>query len=207
MERPENRPLLHDLRVVSRSAAFYRNPVLAGALALYPVAAAGVGMRNAAALSVLFVLTALPVQAALCLTGMLFPAWARPAAVLAACAVFWVPAALAAERLVPGSLDALGTAACLTACSSALYVRAAGYAPEHILPAALADAVGYSLGFAGVLFLVSAARQLWLEGGPWGGPAGGGAGLPFAGFLLLGFLAALLRAIRLRRARRAEKEG
>jgi Na+-translocating ferredoxin:NAD+ oxidoreductase RnfE subunit len=207
MRHPENRLFLRRLGIIFRNGALFRNPVLVGALGLYPVAAAGFGLRNAAALCILFTLTALPVQLLLCLLGLVLPRWARPAAVLAAAAVFYLPAARAAEGLLPGSVGALGMAAYLTACNSVLYARACRYAPEHILPAAAADALGYSAGFAGVLLLVSAARQLWLKGGPWGGPAGDGAGLPFAGFLLLGFLAALMQGINLRRSKRYAGEG
>jgi Na+-translocating ferredoxin:NAD+ oxidoreductase RnfE subunit len=183
----------------------FRNPVLAGALGLYPVVAAGCGMRNATALSLLFLIIALPTQLLLCLAGMLLPRWARPAAVLLLSAVFYLPAARAVEWLFPGSLADLGMAAALMACNSIVYARASEYAPEHILLAAAADAAGCSVGFAGVICLVSAMREYWLTGGLWGtGVSGIGEGLdaPFAGFLLLGFLAALMRQVNIQRERR-----
>lgn len=197
--------------VIFRSGLLSRNPVLVGALGLYPVAAAGFGLKNAAALSLLFILIAIPSEIVLCLAGLLVPKWARPGAVLLVTAVFYVPAVLALRRLMPGAPDDFGMAAALMTCNSVLYSRAEEYAPEHILPAVLADAVGCSFGFAAVLCLVAAVRELWLTGGVWGrGFTGRGVGsgmdLPFAGFLLAGLLAALVQRMNLRRSERGARE-
>lgn len=193
------------------NGVLFRNPVLVGALGLYPVAAAGFGMQNAAALSILFVFLALPSQLLLCLVGMLIPKWARPAAVLLVTAAFYLPAARAVQRLLPGSMESLGMAAALMACNSILYSRAEEYAPEHIFLAVGADALGCSAGFAAVICLVSALREFWLTGGVWssgtpGSGIGAGLDLPFAGFLLAGLLAALVQWINIRRADRDPRE-
>lgn len=210
---------MNNSRVFSREAGMifwngvlFRNPVLVGALGLYPVAAAGFGLKNAAALSILFVIIAIPSQIVMCLLGMLVPKWARPAAALLATAAFYIPAALAVQWLMPGYLDNLGMAAALTACNSILYSRAEEYAPEHILLAVSADAVGCSFGFAAVICLISSLREIWLTGGVWdSGPSGGGIGsglnLPFAGFLLAGILAALVQWFNIRRSERYTQEG
>lgn len=193
---------LREAGAIFRNGAFFRNPVLVGALGLYPVAAAGFGLKNAAALALLFVLTAFPSQLLMCFLGMLLPKWARPAAALLATAAFYLPAAAAAEALMPDAVTGLGMAAGLMACNSVLYSRAEEYAPEHILLAVAADAAGCSVGFAGVICLVAALRQLWLTGG-----SGQGADLPFAGFLLMGFLAAVVQGVNVRRSKRFSGEG
>lgn len=209
---------MNNRRVISHGAGaifwngmLFRNPVLVGALGLYPVAAAGFGLKNAASLSILFVLIALPSQLLLCLLGMLIPKWARPAAVLLATAAFYIPAARAVQWLMPGSLESLGMAAALMACNSIIYSRTEEYAPEHILLAVSADALGCSLGFAAVICLISVLRELWLTGGVWdSGAVGDGIGLglnlPFAGFILAGLLAALIQQINIRRADRYSQE-
>ena len=193
--------------VIFRSGLLFRNPVLVGALGLYPIVAAGFGLKTAVALSLLFLLIAIPSELVLCACGLFVPKWARPAVVLLVTAVFYVPAMLALGRLMPGTADTLGMAAALTTCNSLLYSRAEEYAPEHIFPAVLADAAGCSVGFAGVFCLVASVRELWLTGGVWNlGMAGAGVGsgldLPFAGFLLLGLFAALAQRINLRRSGR-----
>lgn len=183
----EWKPLLREARPIFRNGLFDRNPVLAAALGLYPIIAGGLSLRSAGALSLLFFFIALPSQLLLCAFGMLVPKWMRPAAVLLATGIFYLPAALAVRAILPGSIERLGTAAALMVCCSALYARAEEYAPEHVFPAVTADVLGCSAGFAAAAFLVSGVREAWL------GSIGGGADLPFAGFLLLGLFAALLQ--------------
>ena len=194
---------LREAGAIFQNGACFRNPVLVGALGLYPVAAAGFGLGNAGALALLFVLTAFPSQLLMCFLGMLLPKWARPAAALLATAAFYLPASAATAALMPGAMTGLGMAAGLMACNSVLYSRAEEYAPEHILLAVAADAAGCSVGFAGVVCLVAALRQLWLAGGL----SGQGPDLPFAGFLLMGFLAAAVQGVNVRRSRRFSGEG
>lgn len=198
--------------LIFRSGFLFRNPVAVGALGLFPVVAAGTGLKNAAALSFLFLLISVPSELVLCAAGMLIPKWIRPAAVLFLSAVFYVPAALVLGRVMPGSIDRLGLAAALMTCNSVLYSRAEEYAPEHIFPAVLADAAGCTAGFTAVICLVASFRELWLTGGVWGhGTAGEGIGLgldfPFAGFLLVGLLAALIQKLNLQREERGTREG
>lgn len=184
----------------------FRNPVLIGALGMYPLAAAAWNLKNAAALSVLFAAIALPSGLVLCLCGMLVPRWFRPGLVLLVTALFYVPAAYLTDRLLPGSAADLGMAGGLMICNSVIFSRAEEYAPEHVAAAVVSDALGCSLGFAALAYLLAAARGLWLGGGIPGlsrPPVGRGADLPFAGFILLGFLAALVQWINRRRAERA----
>ena len=118
-------------------------------------------------------------------------------AVLACSAVCWVPAALLMDRWFPGSLNALGTAAVLQIANSMVLSRLNEYAPTHIFPAVLADALGCMLG-GGLLICLQAALRSWLRGADlWSGsaelpgPLGDAPSLPFFGFLILGFLSFL----------------
>ena len=120
--------------LIFRSGFLFRNPVAVGALGLFPVVAAGTGLKNAAALSFLFLLISVPSELVLCAAGMLIPKWIRPAAVLFLSAVFYVPAALVLGRVMPGSIDRLGLAAALMTCNSVLYSRAEEYAFPQCSP-------------------------------------------------------------------------
>lgn len=196
--------------VIFRSGLIFRNPVLVGALGLYPIVAAGFGLKNAVVLSLLFLLIAIPSEIVLCVAGLLIPKWARPAVVLLVTAAFYIPAALVLRGMLTDNWDTLSMAAALTTCNSVLYSRAEEYAPEHILPAVMADAAGCAAGFAAVLCLVASVRELWLTGGVWDlgtGGVGGGMNLPFTGFLLIGLLAALVQRINLSRSSRGSREG
>lgn len=198
---------LREAGAIFYNSMFFRNPVLIGALGMYPIAAACFGIKNAVALSVLFAVICLPVSMLLSLFGMLLPRWSRPAVVLALSAVCFLPASMLVRVLLPGAIQELGMAGSLMICNSVVYSRADEYAPDHILLASAADALGCIAGFAATAVAVAAVREIWQKGGLWkitGVGIGSGLDLPFAGFLLLGFLAALVQWINLRRA---EKSG
>jgi Na+-translocating ferredoxin:NAD+ oxidoreductase RnfE subunit len=189
----------------------YKNPVLVGALGLYPVVAAGYNLKNAVELSLLFLFISLPTALLFCLIGEMIPLWIRPGLVLAAAAIFYLPGSWLTEKLIPGSVTALSMFASLMICNSVILSRANDYAPSHIGWAVVADAVGCSVGFSLVICLTGAIRELWLKGGVWHlntgvyGTADAGVSLPFFGFILLAFFAAFVQWLNEKRGRRAEK--
>ena len=85
----KNRLLLRGAVQIFLNGMLFRNPVLVGALGMYPIAAAAWNLKNAAALSVLFLALSLPSSLVLCLLGMLVPRWFRPALVLLVSAAFY----------------------------------------------------------------------------------------------------------------------
>jgi Na+-translocating ferredoxin:NAD+ oxidoreductase RnfE subunit len=199
-----NRLSLHSTGVIFKSGLLFRNPVLVGALGLFPIVSAATGLKDAVALSLLFVMIAVPSELLFCAVGLLIPKWIRPAAILLVSAVLYIPAFWVLQQWMPSTANNLGLAASLMTCNSILYSRTEEYAPEHIFPAVFADAFGCSFGFAAVICLVASVRELWLTSGLWGQGSyydgiGSGLNLPFAGFLLLGLLSALVQKINLRR--------
>ncbi|WP_411675799.1 Rnf-Nqr domain containing protein [Caproicibacter sp.] len=206
-----NRLVLRGAGSIFLNGLLFRNPVLIGALGMYPVAAAAWSLKNAAALSVLFFAVSLPTSLVLSALGMLVPRWFRPGLVLLVSAGFYIPAGYLANLLIPGSVTSLGMAAGLMICNSVVYSRAEEYAPEHVAVAAAADSLGCSAGFSAVAFLVSMLRSALL--GTFRLPAGIGfvigraADLPFAGFLAVGFLAALIQWVNRLRAGGAQRIG
>lgn len=210
MKRKE---LLRQTRKIFQVSFFSRNPVLAAALGLYPIVAAGYNLRNAVELSLLFLFIALPTGLFLCLTGEMVPIWVRPALALFSSAVFYLPAAWLIEHIIPGSVAALGMFGGLMICNSVILSRANEYAPTHIGWAVAADAAGCAAGFSLVICLSGVLRELWLKGSVWGvntgvyGTGDSGVSLPFFGFILVGFLAAFLQWMNRRRGERAQKKG
>ncbi|WBY64394.1 MAG: Electron transport complex protein RnfE [Thermocaproicibacter melissae] len=195
---------LHNTGVIFKSGLLFRNPVLVGALGLFPIVSAATGLKNGVALSVLFLMISVPSELLFCAIGLLIPKWIRPAAILLVSAVFYIPAFWVLQQWMPSTANNLGLAAALMTCNSILYSRTEEYAPEHIFPAVLADAFGCSFGFAAVVCLVGSVRELWLTRDLWGHGSfydgiGSGLNLPFAGFLFLGLLSAVVQKINLRR--------
>ena len=203
--------ILRETSTIFWNGLFFKNPVLIGALGLYPIVAAGYNLRNAVELSLLFLFIALPTSLLLCLVGEWIPLWFRPGLVLLTSAVFYLPAAWLTEQLIPGSIAALGMFASLMICNSAILSRANDYAPTHIGWAVAADALGCSIGFALVICLSASVRELWLKGSLWHTNTGiygtfdKSVSLPFFGFILLGFLAALMQWMNQKREQRAEE--
>lgn len=200
-----NRILIRGTRSIFFNGLLFRNPILIGALGMYPIAAAAYSVKNAAALSILFIAVSLPVSLTLCLAGMLVPRWFRPALVLLVSAGFYIPAGYVTNLLMPGSVSSLGMVAGLTICNSVIYSRAEEYAPEHLVAAAVADSLGCSAGFALTAYLVALLRGAAREGFYFPGGLkfvmGHAAEMPFAGLLLIGFLAALVQWMNRLRAR------
>lgn len=200
--------LLRETGTIFLNGAFFKNPVLVGALGLYPVVAGGYNMRNAVELSLLFLFLTLPLSLLLCLVGEMMPLWIRPGLVLTVSAVLYLPAAWLTEKLLPGSVTALGMFAALMIGNSMILSRANDYAPTHIGWAVAADALGCSAGFAAVICLSAAIRELWLKGSLWHtnmgvyGTADAGVSLPFFGFLLLGFFAAFVQWVNEKRGKK-----
>jgi Na+-translocating ferredoxin:NAD+ oxidoreductase RnfE subunit len=204
--------LLRETGTIFLNGVFYKNPVLVGALGLYPIVAAGYNLRNAVELSILFFLLSLPTALVFCQIGELIPLWLRPGTVLIASAVFYLPASWLTGKLFEDSIAALGMFAGLMICNSVILSRSNDYAPTHIGWAVAADAVGCSVGFTLVICVTAAIREYLLKGGVWHtntgiyGTADAGISLPFFGFILLGFFAAFVQWINEKRSRAAAKK-
>lgn len=199
---------LREVGSVFGNSLLLRNPLLTAALGLYPAAVCA-SLSEALPVACLLVIQSVLAGTILCFVGGLLPDWLRPGAVLLCSAACWIPAAVLMDRWFPGSLAALGMTAFLQIANSMVLSRLNEYAPTHIFPAVLADALGCMLG-SGILICAQAALRGWLlAGDAWdasaqaAGPLGSAPARPFFGFLLLGFLAAIAQAVNARRAKNA----
>lgn len=210
--RADPREALRALREVFENGLLYKNPVLVGAIGLCPVIAGGTTLKNGAALAILLALLLLPTCLICSLVGDKVPMWLRPPAILVLSAALYVPAGLFTERLLPGTLPGLGIYAPLMVANAIITSRAKNFACRHIYYAAVVDAAGCALGFALVILLGSGIRELLAFGTLWDHPLAAAGAVPaaryvFAGFVLVGFFAALVQAVKHHREQAARKGG
>ena len=212
MKRKTKTNELREAWTIFKNGVLFRNPVLIGALGLFPVAAAGYSLKNGAALSLMMVVMMLPVCFVTGLLGNHIPSWLRPGFVLLLSAACYLPAWLLVQEVFPEAARDLGAYAPLMICNSVVLSRANDYAPDHISLAVVADSLGCTLGFSAVICLFSMIRELlssktlWGRGVPFGGTLGSAPALPFFGFLLLGFFAAWVQNVNHRKRRREMKK-
>ena len=197
-----------EIAEIFRNGVIFRNPVLIGALGLFPVATGSFQLKNGVALSVMMFVMMLPVCVISGLIKKRIPSWARPGVILFLSALFYIPAQMLAGLWVPQASLSLLLCAPMMICNSIILSRANDYAPEHILPATIADALGCTIGFSLVTCLFSAIRELLTAGTLWGdAPSNQIVSQPFFGFLMLGFFAAAVQAVNRSRSRKAKRKG
>ena len=205
--KEEKKKKRRELRAIFSNGVLFKNPMLVGALGIYPMLTACHTLRAALELSVILAAMSIPAGLILCFTGNLVPLWARPALAAGVAAVLYIPASALMEWIFPGAIQSLGMVAGMMVVNSMVLSRSAQYAPDHIPSAVLADTVGCSLGGTLVMCLAAFIRE-WLIYGDLklgrisSAYSGEGIAHPFFGFLILGFLAALVQYINRRRAER-----
>lgn len=212
MKKVRKESVLHEAATIFANGVCFKNPVLIGALGIYPVVAAGYTLQNGVALSVMMLMLMLPVCLISGFVGQAVPNWVRPAMVMLLSAAFYLPAQLVVEKLLPGAMSELGICGGLMVANSIILSRANDYAPDHIGFAVFADSLGCTVGFSIVICSVSALRELLAKGTLWGnGTSVMGAAQtiitkPFFAFILLGFFAALIQWINGKRSKNAVKK-
>ena len=195
----KNKTVWKETGAVFLNSLFLKNPVVISALGIYPVVVGSYSLKSALELSLMMVLIAVPVNLILCAVGELLPNWLRPGVVLLVSAAFYLPAGWVTERVFPGALAMLGTCGAWMVCNSMVLSRANEYAPSHIGWAAAADALGCSVGFSLIVCAFAVVREIIHCGDIWGVTTSlrvvqnKGILLPFFGFIMLGFLAALVQ--------------
>lgn len=178
--------------------AITHNVVLAQALGLTPIIAAGVTLKNGVMLTICTAVVMIPLSIVLSLIGNRMAKWLRPAmyAVLASLLLVatsyilntWISPELYAQLYLYIPLIAVNM----------MYSRSVGFASTIQPLETILDAVGSTLGFGLVICIISAIREFAIAGTIWGIPLNTElvlpeAAAPFAAFIVLGFMSALLQ--------------
>lgn len=181
------------------SGALRTNPILVRGLALPFAVVPSVTLKNGVAMSLVLLASTLPSALAARLLGRRLPVWCRMP-VYSLLSMACVIALLVPLGNYPSMVDGLGVYIPLAAVNT-MTMTLAFEERRQPVPRVLYDAIMTCVGFTAVICGVSAVREILSARTLWGVEFGvypirvAGAALPFFGFILLGFLAALFRSL------------
>ena len=183
--------------------AVTNNIVLIQALGLCPIIAAGNTLQNGVALTVCTAVVLIPLSLFIALAGNWLPKWLRPAVYVLLASLLLVGTAYVMEHYVSSELFAKLHLFIPLMAVNMLYTRSVGFSSIVNPIATVVDALGSTVGFGLVICIISALREMAVQGTLWGVSLGWETTLsttsaPFAAYLLLGFMAALLQFTRQR---------
>ncbi len=211
MSKVEKQPFsktMTEIKNVFLDTFLTKNIVLVQAIGITPILAAGVTLQKGVVLTLCTAAVLLPASLFMSLFGDKLPTWVRAPVYSVGAALILLGAAVLLDRSVSNELYAsLYVFLPLTAVNTLVSYRAGGFSVSHVPVVALTDAIASSLGFGLVICVVSALREMASFGTLWGETLNFAivlpeAALPYAAFLLLGFMAAFLQWIQSVIARR-----
>ncbi len=191
-------------RIFMRTFA-YDNIVLTQALGLCPIIAAGVSLKRGLALTVCTAAVMIPCSLLMATVGKRLSAVVRaPLYAVLATALMVGCAFLLTTYVSPELYASLYLFLPLVSVNTLFTYHAGGFSAGRTPLQALFDALGTSCGFGVVICVVSALREMAIAGKVFGIPLPyearfPEAAYPFAAFILLGFMAAFMQHIRIRR--------
>lgn len=175
---------------------WYKNPVITYGLAIAPIVVVGNSLKNAVTLSVVMLFLVLPTFLISGLVKKRFKFIGRIALYVLITATIMVPILQIIHHSFPDIYDNMGVYLPLMVVNTLLLSKCRETAGNEKLGESFMDALASIVGFAIVICLVGAVRELLGSGTLWGLPIMTGLKipailLPFSGFLLIGMLAAL----------------
>jgi Na+-translocating ferredoxin:NAD+ oxidoreductase RnfE subunit len=194
--------------------AVTKNLVLTQAIGICPIIAAGVTLQNGVALTACTAAVLLPLSLLMPLIGNRLPRWLRPVLYVLLAALALVGASYLLETRISPELYARLYAFIPLIAVNMLRAHSSTMTRTMHPMETIIEALGSTLGFGAVICIISAIREVTISATLWGIPVGSGftlpeAAAPFAAFIMLGFMSALLQWTRHRIAayfRRKEAE-
>lgn len=173
----------------------YRNPILICGFALAPAIMITTSLKNSVAMTLAFLVVTLPTLLAASFLRSRVPQWLRTVLYALIASAFYIPALLAVRQVHPLGVDLMGIYLPLVVINSVVLSRAERFARRNKPQWALIDGLCYTVGFGFVLCVMGVIREMIGAGSVWGVPLGldqrtPAVLLPFAGFILVAFLAA-----------------
>ena len=190
---------------------FVKNPVLVLGLVIGQLAAGDISLQNAAAVSVTFFFITVPVMLFASTLGKKIPSGINFVCYALLSAAMLVPAYFVSGSFSATIFDSAGIYPALLAVSTVPIIYSSKVAEKQTPAKAILNGVCIAAGFAFTAVILGAAREFLGKGSLWNFkfseayyPA---AKLPFWGFILLGFMAAILNWVKELASKNDKKGG
>lgn len=176
-----------------------KNPVLIGTIGLCPIVAICTSLKAALIMSVITILTLIIAQALSSLVLRHLPQWLRMSLYMLVGMIVVAPSMLIVEKLDPTTMLALGIYLPLLSVNPVIVRQCEREGVNIGLAESLINSLCAGVGYSMVLITVGIVREIFGNGTIWGvevlpfAPAAGML-MPMGGFIVLAFMAALLRA-------------
>lgn len=198
----ENTKKAPSFREMLKRSALIQNPVLVQLVGLCPVVPAAVSLQSATLFAGMYLLMLLVTEVLASLLLRKLPRYIRVCIYLVVGLGMVLPMITYLEQYDQTILARIGIYFPLLAINSITALHCEKVAVKSSVAIAAKDALATGIGYAAVLLLVGALRELFGNGTLWGRavlpqamPRMSAMLLPFGGFLMLGLLAAVLRWI------------
>ncbi len=179
---------------------FFRNPVLVLGLVIGQLAAGDTTLQNGAALSITYFLIVVPVLVFASLIGKKLPDWLKIVCYAVLGSAMLLPSYFICGSLSATIFDSLGIYPALLAVSTVPIVYSSKIAENQTVAQAAINGLCIAAGFTVTALVLGAAREFFGYGSLWGFKIAEASfpatKLPFWGFILLGFMAAMINWIK-----------
>ncbi len=178
--------------------AITKNLVLTQAIGMCPIIAAGVTLQNGVTLTFCTAAVLIPLSLLMPLIGNRLPRWLRPVLYVMLSALALVGASYLLETYISPEVYARLYAFIPLIAVNMLRAHSSTMAHTMHPVETVLEALGSTIGFGAVICIISAIREVTIYSTLWGVPIGSGftlpeAAAPFAAFIMLGFMSALLQ--------------
>ena len=185
---------------VIRSSAIIKNPVLFEAIGIAPVVAMAVSLKSAIILSFVSFVELLLIECLACLLMKKLKGSVRKMIYAILGLLINIPLFMLFRYLAPNETANAGIFLPLLAVNSLIALHCERFAVKHNFKATALDAVSAGFSYAAVILIVGVVREILGSGTVYSVKLNipvrlPGLLMPFGGFLLLGFMAAALKAI------------
>lgn len=192
------------LKNMIRLGGFIRNPILVQVVGICPAAAAATSVINAVVISVMLSLSLILCEVVASLMLKKVPRWVRMGIYSIIGLIVIFPVMFVFERYSLSSFSSLGIYLPLMIMSSLNCVRCEKYAVKHSVKLSFFDAIASLTGYCSIILVTGTVREIFGNGTFLGFSlpfihSMNGLLMPFGGLMVIGILAAVHKAMIIRR--------